>query len=217
MTSLKIFFLTAIVYTAVSAPMQAWSFENGGRGGGDDVGIEFHSSFIQGLDALKRRNPTLYRELANFKPLELLDNAKLVTVDTPLAITFNGLVQNCVAENDPESMVVSINRKRWNSISSSDVKRGLALHEILSLHRVEGTGQYRYSGQFLAGFSLPDLRPSDASTFPKNFDYQAMSRAFTAASPTSLDQAQGKWVQIGQTGQPAYGGLNAFFPSGKLK
>jgi len=132
---------------------------NGGgssvRGGGDEVALEFQNAFARAIQNIKANKPEL------LKPQELNDlvakanEANIVVVDTPLTTTTeDGAVQFSVAVNDPGQSRIDINRKRWNAIINPHIREALALHEIASLLRIERTGKYKVSSEYIRAFSL---------------------------------------------------------------
>jgi hypothetical protein len=87
----------------------------------------------------------------------------VITVDTKLEVSENGVKQSSVAENFPERKLILINRSRWSEIKNERVKEGIALHEFASLKGLESTGRYSESAKYLAifGLSVDSMTRSD--------------------------------------------------------
>ncbi|MFL5814716.1 MAG: hypothetical protein ACJ763_14170 [Bdellovibrionia bacterium] len=120
----------------------------GSSGGGDEVGLDFQASAAQGVASL----PVSALRSEDWQKLrEMLDQAKYVVVDTSLPVDIGlGESQDSAATNDPSQRTVTIQRQRWLKLKSSFVKSRLALHEVLSLARIEKTGDYHVSATLKA-------------------------------------------------------------------
>jgi hypothetical protein len=122
--------------------------------GGNDVGLEFESSFHRAIDAIKQYKIAGLEKIAAINYDSRLTDLKVVVVNEPLVITVGDGTQECVAINYPLKQIVQLNGARWKAISDPKVREGLALHEILSILGMETSGQYPYSGRYLSAFSL---------------------------------------------------------------
>jgi hypothetical protein len=138
----------------VSTVILAWvtglsGFAGQERGGGDEVGLEFHAAFHSALQELKNKDLATFKQIANAQIELVAKNAKVIVVDEALDVHVKDLIQDSVAANEPHTMTIMINRARWNAIKSPHLKEAIALHEILSLKGLEETGFYPISGRFL--------------------------------------------------------------------
>ena len=125
--------------------------------GGDEVGIQFQQAFRAGmLEILKRPD---FIPLANLKSLAALEGtAKILVIDCPankkcpvnFFVSINGVPQESIAINDPDNQIIFINRTRWNQVRNVHVLEAIALHEMLSLLKLEDTGKYEISGRYLS-------------------------------------------------------------------
>lgn len=122
--------------------------------GGDDLGVEFQSSFETSLSVIKAQLPLVYKQIAHIDFNDLEKNTKVLVVDDSLNVQFKDIVQNSVAINIPDTQEIFINRERWNKIFDPPIKQAIALHEYLSLKGLEQTGIYTISSQFLTLFGL---------------------------------------------------------------
>lgn len=129
----------------------------GGRGGGHDVGLDFRSSTEQAIDDLnKMREAFPELDLENLKTT--LANTDVLVTSDPLFVELNGIRQDSVATNqrDPHSMI-TVNDQKWTLIDRIAIKRGLGLHEVLSLAGLEHTGDYHLTQKYVVKFGLKIL------------------------------------------------------------
>lgn len=132
-------------------------FGPGDSGGGDEVGLEFHSSFQSSLEIIRVSGWREFDQLQRIDWAKALKGIKILTTDRKLFVTSDGVKQEVVALNTPSKKMVEVSRARWKALASPRKKEGIALHEILSLIGLERTGFYPYSGLFLAKFGqAPD-------------------------------------------------------------
>jgi hypothetical protein len=130
--------------------------DNAGNGG-DNVAIEFESSFHRALQNIKSLQLKGFEDISKIDFGAKMNNLKIIVVDDPLTVNIGDATQDCVAVNFPSKNLIRINRSNWNSISNAAIKEGLALHEMLSLFGLEESGVYRYSSRYLSAYSLdPD-------------------------------------------------------------
>lgn len=145
------------------------AFAEGGvaGGGGDEVGMMFLSSAL-GVAVEIKDQAANFPELAGIDLLAVAQSASVTVSDTPLLAKLpDGTSQESIALNFPTSGRIKVNRTRWEHLSNEFVRRGIALHELLGLKGIETTGNYPYSGRYLAthGYDLnvfkvtPILRP----------------------------------------------------------
>jgi hypothetical protein len=136
-------------------------------GGGDEVGMMFLSSAF-GVAVEIKDQAANFPELAGIDLLAVAQSASVTVSDAPLLAKLpDGTSQESIALNFPTSGRIKVNRTRWEHLSNEFVRRGIALHELLGLKGIESTGNYPYSGRYLAthGYDLnvfkvtPILRP----------------------------------------------------------
>jgi protein-disulfide isomerase len=142
--ALNLGLLLSILVTSSAGWAQGGVINSGG--GGTDVALEFQHCAARAIVELRRIIPL---STLDPKPLELtLANAKIYVTQKPLFIGKGRYRQSVVAKNYPSKQLIVINEKRWRAIRSNVRKESLALHEVLSLKRIEGTGNYKYSQQY---------------------------------------------------------------------
>lgn len=131
-------------------------------GGGDDDGIKFQKTIQDALEKLKLRVPEAYKFLKNYQLATFAEKVKVIVVDDALDVAVKGYIQNSVAVNLPETGVILLNRSRLNEIHDTNLMEAIALHEILSLKKLESTGVYSISAKYLSaqGASLKELANS---------------------------------------------------------
>ena len=171
---------------------------SGVKGGGDEVGLEFQASFNTALENLKTNNSPAYNVIYHSDIKDIFKKAKIITVDDALDVTVKDLIQTSVAINIPSTNTVMINRSRWNNITDFYLKEAIALHEILSLVKLEQTGSYPYSAQYLAmmgsdskriakELSVDRIKQLSAKN-PKSVPYENLKAFFDeASSAANLD------------------------------
>lgn len=147
-------FLTILLTGVLSANLAFAESKEVGNGG-NEVGIEFEAAFQTALQTMKEKNvgnKYSYILKINFK--KSLPRLKIVSVDQLLISEADGITQESTAINFPANQLIKINSERWKSISNQYIKQGLALHEVLSLLGIEGTGNYRYSAIYASEFGV---------------------------------------------------------------
>jgi len=137
-------------------------------GGGDDVAIDFSGAAEKALRELQQADAKTYSELM-VKGIEgVLANAHIIVVDDTLDVEFKNLIQSSVAFNSPKWQTILVNRARWKDIPSENLKKSIALHEVLSLRGLESTGYYPISGRFWTLISLQNpVREKDLGVVPQ--------------------------------------------------
>jgi hypothetical protein len=129
--------------------------------GGDEVALEFNQAFSTAIRNINEKLPHLAAFLNTKELSAVIAKATILITDGPLPVSLNGIPQSSIATNDVEKQQVLIQRARWKELTNSHIKEALALHEILSLARLESTGQYAHSGMYLTLFELYQT-PQDA-------------------------------------------------------
>jgi len=136
--------LSLLTFQSVS-----FATSNEGRGGGDGIALEFQQALLSAVQE-SRSHPELFKVLTDYKIVETAARAQIIVVDDALDIMIKDLVQNSVAVNIPTEQKILINRKRWRDIQDSHILSAIALHEVLSLKKLEQTGYYPYSTKYLS-------------------------------------------------------------------
>lgn len=126
------------------------SFGGVNGGGGDEVGLEFKQAFYRSLYKSKDLPVEFYKKLMAEKLEQIADQTSVFVTDAEIPVVAQNLIQNSVAYNEPASMQILVNRKRWLAIRDPLVKEAIALHEISSLKGIERTGYYPYSAKYLS-------------------------------------------------------------------
>ena len=144
------FALVLITFSFSSALAEGFSV----RGGGDEAGLEFTNAYSFALEEIHKNYPDLAAKLAAYQLDGILDEVKIFVDDKPLHVDAGDGQQESVAVNEPATMRIWINRLRWNATTHPRIRQAIALHEVLSLRGVEGTGRYGISGAYLAKFNL---------------------------------------------------------------
>ena len=117
-------------------------------GGGDDVALEFQQALVAAAETAKSQ-PELMQVLKKNNILGNAAKAHIVIVDDALDVKVRDLIQSSVAVNIPSEQRILINRQRWNGIKDEKIENAIALHEALSLKKLEQTGYYPYTTQYL--------------------------------------------------------------------
>lgn len=110
------------------------------RGGGDEVGLEFQRAAAKAVASLRVGVGGVDRARLE----ALLESARYVVPRKLDAISFRGAGQEGVAVNDRATGTIYIHRARWKALPEASRER-IALHELLSLMGLEGTGDYHIS------------------------------------------------------------------------
>jgi hypothetical protein len=139
----------------------AWDSQAGGKAvgnGGDELALELQNAALHAITQAAELGLISHDQLAPLRALTL--EATVLTADNPLASFKDGVEQESIAINLPEQKTIVLNRFRWLDVSNARLREGIALHEVLSLAAIEGTGNYRVSGAYLSHFQLDlsDLR-----------------------------------------------------------
>ncbi|MGZ3710334.1 MAG: hypothetical protein ACXVBE_01195 [Bdellovibrionota bacterium] len=152
-----------IIILALLLSPSSFALASKDRGGGDEIGLEFVSSLKAALQEIQEKSPSLYKKL---EPLDLAaaaESAKVIVTDENLVAESEKVEQSSVAINEPAKNLIVINRARWKLLMSENLKRAIALHEVLSLKHLENTGVYPLSAEYLT-LSGVELRGLKANT-----------------------------------------------------
>lgn len=146
---------------------QAKAFVIGGDhagNGGNEVGLEFESSFRQALIKVAAHKIEGLESIVKIDYDIRLRDLKILVVDEPLQVTIDGQTQECVAINYPDQKAIRVSSIKWKALDNPWIREGIALHEVLSLLGFESTGQYRYSARYISNFSQdPQFKFTGAS------------------------------------------------------
>lgn len=146
---LKLTLLTCLI----SSVVQARNLGTEGHGG-DEMGLDVQRSMAIAVGEIHQADVELFKKITRKELEELIMVAKIVIVDQNLPVLIDGVQQASVATNDPATKIIYVHRQRWKEISESRLKQAIALHELLSLVKLEDTGFYPYSGPYLIRFGL---------------------------------------------------------------
>jgi len=145
---MKMMIKVLVVLVATSSPVFAWKE----TGGGDEVALDFQRAFSNAVGAVKAG-----KIAGAFTAEDLQQTAKdarILVVEDRLVVTLGGIAQESIAVNQPGKGLIQINRSRWTNLRDDRLKEAVALHEVLSLRRIERTGDYSYSARYLEAFGL---------------------------------------------------------------
>lgn len=176
------YLLTSLLYT-VSSFAEGVSV----RGGGDEIGLEFIKAAQDSIKNIRDRYPDIARKFNTAIVDSLLAESKIIIVEEPLFVPADNGQQASVAVNEPSSKTIWIHRQRWKAISSIHIREAIALHEILSLRKLEHTGRYPISSAYLGKFQ----EQNDESVFlsGRNFSDPTLWRN----TRISCDETIKKW------------------------
>lgn len=168
-------------------------------GGGDEVGIEFQSSFAKALREIQ--NGTLKGHIDPDLLSATALKTSVIVVDEALRVTAQGITQDSIATNDPARNLIKINRARWKAIRDPRTKEAIALHEVLSLVGLERTGLYEYSGLYA---SERGLSPWEVSGERENASRPAPKRLVCEItySPAYAKYEQIEVLKVDMTSAP---------------
>ena len=157
--------ILAVLMSIFSAQVSFASTRGGQEGdAGDDLSIEFLLSFGTALKELQTSLPNIYESLLPLQLPQMAASIKIVILDCEetqndcpinFTVTIDGIPQQSVAINIASANTIIINRVRWNKIKAEHIKEAIALHEILSMKKLEGSGFYPISGKYVMAFQLP--------------------------------------------------------------
>lgn len=150
-----------LLLSLLAVPALAVQLPDGNEGGhgGDEVSLEFLEAFDRAWTFVRRSPSPVFAEIRSEELEAIVKGARILTVDEPLFVEWGNHRQESAAVNFRRAKVIKVNRARWAAIPSPAVKASLALHEVLGLAGLEQTGNYPYSGQYLAmagGGHAPD-------------------------------------------------------------
>jgi len=193
---MKLIFLMAMLVSATTFAATSKQGKEGGNGG-DEVGLELQMAVATAMTRIQNMDQVMYAKIA--KPVEAaLKRASFVAVDDALDVRVKDLIQNSVAINFPDTGLVMVNRSRWNAIPDTNLMEGIALHEILSLAKLEQTGTYPYSSKYVAMLNVHAGKLDEALTVnrikqisalnPGSVPFDILKTFFEEAiTPMSLD------------------------------
>jgi hypothetical protein len=126
-----------------------WSMGNSGN----TLALEFVKDAREAVEAVEKDGID-YPELQSAHLEQVLENAKIIASDTPLYRSIDGVNQRADAINfhDPDTII--LDEGLWHEITNPNVRKALALHELLGLAGFEETGLYPISGKYLASLGV---------------------------------------------------------------
>ena len=116
--------------------------------GGDAVALEFQVSAQEAIQDISK-NQARYPKAQAGELMRAFVGASILVTDKPLFVKKGDVTQESAAVNFHGPDTILINRDRWREIKTVQVRRALALHEILGLLGVESTGDYSVSQVYL--------------------------------------------------------------------
>lgn len=140
---IAILLMTNAAFAAI--PMEG----SGVRGGGDELGLQFSVAAQAAILEAGRLDAGLAAVLQSADAGKIAATMEVIATDAPLVEFSKGSYQEFVAINEPARGRVYVNRDRWAALGEIG-RRGIALHEVLSLARLEETGRYDHSARYLA-------------------------------------------------------------------
>ncbi|MGZ3693979.1 MAG: hypothetical protein ACXWQO_07245 [Bdellovibrionota bacterium] len=192
---MKPLLLLLLALTLGSLPAQAR--EDGGEGlsgGGDEIGLEFEKSFDTALALTAKNFPEL---AAKMKAAGLArdSEAMVVVTEKNIQVEKNGVTQESVAENYPSRKLILVNRARWQAITNPRVKQGIALHEYAGLLKLENTGNYVLSAEYVSKFGLSEdaLTTSDLARLRVEQLAKQLRLAFRESAGRSIFSNEYSW------------------------
>lgn len=121
---------------------------NSGGGGGDEIGLDFQRTALQAVSGLRSKLPELYATVKDLDLEAVISSMDVVVVNEDIDVEAAAFIQNSVAVNFPDSLMIVLNRGRWLSVRDQGLREGIALHEVLSLAKVESTANYPVSAKY---------------------------------------------------------------------
>ncbi|HLD99197.1 MAG TPA: hypothetical protein VJB59_02995 [Bdellovibrionota bacterium] len=116
-------------------------------GGGDPIALEFKQAAYSAAREVLAMNLVSSSILQNLIPT--IDSAQVFVTADALSVALNNFQQQSAAVNMPADLLILVNPQRWSAIQDNDTRKALALHEILSLMKLERTADYSISGRYL--------------------------------------------------------------------
>lgn len=121
------------------------------RGGGDELGLNFQATAAQAIVKLQTHKLS-QQDSAQLK--FILEHARYIVVNEAQFVSLGGrpdIVQESAATNDKKAQIIYINRAKWLGITDVQLRRRMALHELLGLAGLESTGDYHISSTAILG------------------------------------------------------------------
>src|SRR5262245_29665649 len=85
------------------------------RGGGDEIGLDFRRAFKAAMSEIQTDLPELHRQIEVADLDEVVKRIKILVTNEPLYAVVDGVQQEWAVANEPERMLVIINRQRWSA------------------------------------------------------------------------------------------------------
>lgn len=128
------------------------SFANSGTvggGGGDPLAIQFQKAALRAIDNIEKNKTPTFSKIILKKLRTKVRSAFIMVVDQLPATRLKDVTQNSAVINYPDENLLLIRRQQYkDEIANTEVEEAFALHEYLSLMRLERTGKYPFSGLY---------------------------------------------------------------------
>ena len=121
--------------------------------GGDPLELEFKRSAQEAIQDVKA-DPEKYPRLKDVDLMKTILGTDVHVVDQPLFVKKGEVSKESTAMNYNGPDTILINRQRWSEIVDAKIRRALALHEVLGLLKIEGTGDYSISQVYLKNLGV---------------------------------------------------------------
>jgi hypothetical protein len=144
-------------------------------GGGHDLGLEFQKFMFDALAGLKTNLPDVYRQLESYDLDTVASNAQIIVLENALDATVQGYLQDSVAVNLPETQIILVNGSRWQGVQDSKLREGIALHELLSLKKLESTGFYPISSRYASAYGTSQAKLAASLTLNRMQQLRALA------------------------------------------
>lgn len=194
--------LKTLAYLTLLLPLLAHAGREGN--GGDPLALEFAQSARDAIQDIQNSAG----EYPAIKAAELsatLSTAKILIVNEALFVTSGKTKQESAAVNFSETNSIYVNRKSWSSITSSEIRKALALHELLGLAGKESTGSYPISQKYLlrqgVGCRIDQCLKAPVTLGIK---YAQMASLFQEARIPTVAELNKTYGQVGIAYEPSF-------------
>lgn len=196
MNPMKITLWLAIAFL----PLSALAGREGN--GGDPAALEFQKSALQAIQDIQSE-ATEYPAVKAAELSAIVLRLKILVVSDPLFVKKEGVSQESAAVNYPDIDTIYLNRARWKEITNPDVRRALALHELLGLAGLESSGSYPISQKYLVKRG-ENCRPEICLNPPReiSFTYKEAARVFNDARMPTEEEMLGSFKLVARIYEP---------------
>jgi hypothetical protein len=141
--------LSSLLVSSWASAGGDWSMGNSGN----TLALEFVKDAREAVEAVEKDGID-YPELQSAHLEQVLENAKIIASDTPLYRSIDGVNQRADAINFHNPDTIVLDEGLWHEITDPNVRKALALHELLGLAGLEESGLYPISGKYLASLGV---------------------------------------------------------------